>query len=55
MLLVNKSDPDNTIMISPTGKKQAPIVLIRPGAFSWYHSLVSVDRATAQLSHLSAR
>ena len=49
MLLVNKSAPLRTIMISPTGKKQEPMVLMSPGAFSWYHGAVSVASATAQL------
>ncbi len=33
-LLVNRSAPLSTIMMSPTGKKQEPIVRMRPGAFS---------------------
>ena len=36
-------------MTSPTGKNVAPMVLMRPGAFSWYQGAVSVDNVTAQL------
>lgn len=34
ILLVNKSAPLNTIMTKPIGNSIAPIVLMRPGAFS---------------------
>lgn len=48
-LLVKRSAPLRTIMMSPTGKKMAEIVRIRPGALSWYHGAASVDSITAQL------
>ena len=53
-LLVKRSEPLRTIMMSPTGKNMAEIVRIRPGAFSWYQGDASVDNVTAQLLQLSA-
>ena len=52
-LLVKRSDPLKTIMMSPTGKKMAEIVRIRPGAICWYQGAASVANITAQLSPLS--
>ena len=49
VLEVKRSAPARTIMTSPTGNISAPAVRIRPGAFSWYHEAVSVERSTAQL------
>lgn len=45
---VKRSDPLKTIITSPTGKVSAPIVLINPGAFSWYHGDAFVETRTAQ-------
>ena len=54
ILLVKRSAPLRTIMMSPTGKNMAEIVRIRPGALSWYHGAASVDSITAQLLQFSA-
>lgn len=48
-LLVKRSEPLRTIMMSPTGKNMAEILRIRPGAFSWYQGAASVDKVTAEL------
>lgn len=53
-LLVKRSAPLKTIMMSPTGKKMAEMVRISPGALSWYQGAASVDSITAQLLLLSA-
>lgn len=45
---VQRSDPVRTIMVRPYGKTRAASVRIRPGAFSWYHGDVIVDRRVAQ-------
>lgn len=37
---VNRSAPVNTTITKPKGKTRAPIILINPGAFSWYHGAV---------------
>ena len=52
-LLVKRSEPLRTIMMSPTGKNMAEIVRIRPGAFCWYHGAASVANITAQLPDVS--
>lgn len=63
-LLVNRSAPVRTIMTRPTGKSIAPVVRMRPGAFSWYHgaddtisrSLWSICRKHVEgMSSVSAR
>ena len=48
-LLVKRSAPLRTIMMSPTGKNMAEIVRISPGAFAWYQGAASVANITAQL------
>ena len=52
-LLVKRSEPLRTIMMSPTGKNMAEIVRIRPGAFCWYQGAASVASITAQLPYVS--
>lgn len=34
ILLVNRSEPERTIITKPTGNMSAPMVLMSPGAFS---------------------
>ena len=47
-LPVQRSDPVSTTETRPKGKITAPIILISPGAFSWYQGAVIVDRRAAQ-------
>lgn len=47
-LPVHKSAPVTTILTSPNGKIRAPIIRIKPGAFSWYQGAVSVLKRAAQ-------
>jgi len=47
ILLVNRSAPVKTIMTRPMGNTSPPIVLIRPGAFSWYHGAAFVLKSQA--------
>ncbi|KAH9810093.1 hypothetical protein Tdes44962_MAKER01065 [Teratosphaeria destructans] len=35
------------MVTSPNGKMRAPIIRIKPGAFSWYHGAVFVDSRAA--------
>jgi hypothetical protein len=55
MLEVKRSAPVRTIITRPIGNTSAPAVRIRPGALSWYHGAVSVERRTAQLRFVSKR
>jgi hypothetical protein len=56
-LPVHKSAPVTTIIVRPNGKMTAPIILIRPGAFSWYQGAVCVlsDAAHAKAKSIPAR
>jgi hypothetical protein len=47
-LPVQRSEPVSTMETRPKGKMIAPIILINPGAFSWYHGAVFVMRSAAQ-------
>lgn len=45
---VQRSEPVKTTMTRPMGKIMAEIILMRPGAFSWYHGDEFVTSETAQ-------
>jgi hypothetical protein len=45
---VKRSAPVKKHIISPTGKKQAEIVLFSPGAFAWSHGDALVERLRVQ-------
>jgi len=47
-LPVHRSAPVVTIATSPNGKINAAIILISPGAFSWYHGAVLTTSTAAQ-------
>jgi len=46
-LLVYRSAPVSATKMRPMGKRPAAMVLIRPGAFSWYQGAVLVERVMA--------
>ena len=51
---VTRSAPVKMIITRPMGKTIAEIILIKPGAFSWYHGALLVMRDTAAAKARSA-